>query len=152
MGPSGEKLAGVLNGFALNNPSDIDELFNAWLAYLNTALTFPFMGVYHTDDEYTSAVPDEGIVSVQRLIEIDPIFGLIAEVEHKSKKQITPIIYIEVQETESSNYEHLELYKLWLSNIYTEAEDEDELYEAWEEIELQDGEIGESPLHHNGKQ
>lgn len=133
MGEAGVKVAQILNSFQLNKPDDIDELFSAWYKYLETHLRFPFTAVYHTDDEYTAPLPDQALVNVVRLLEIDKIFGTIVETEYKNKKQIVPILYLEAQEGDSKNYEHLELYKLWLSNIYEDAED-DEIYEAWEEI------------------
>ncbi len=109
----------VIKGIDEENTS---ALFGVWKKYLEGVLIFPFDARVSGDLKGDEEIFDkyDGI-KVKKMSEIDDTYGIIVEgwkleVKKGKKKFQVPLDDLEVTDKESSNYQYINDYSVWMAN------------------------------------
>lgn len=94
---------------------DSMELLNAWEKYLEEVLIFPFSAsVIGYMDKGPLKFGDK--VSVKGITLIDDLYGIIVELRFGRKKYHHPLDDLDIIDKDSSNYQHINDYAVWMAN------------------------------------
>lgn len=118
LGDQGKRIAKVVAGMNQNedeNEDNILELLDAWEAFLEENLSFPFEAkVSESQDKGPLRLGDK--VKVKEIELTDDLYGIIVQVWHNKKKYAFPLCDLEVIGKTSSNHQHVDDYSVWFSN------------------------------------
>jgi hypothetical protein len=91
------------------------KTLSVWEEFLNENLSFPFEAkVSESQSKCPLRFGDE--LKVKKIELVDDLYGIIVEVWHQRKKYAFPLCDLEVLDTGSTNYQHVEDYCVWFAN------------------------------------
>ncbi|CEG11716.1 hypothetical protein MSIBF_A1660002 [groundwater metagenome] len=109
----------VIEGIDEENTS---VLFEVWKKYLEGVLIFPFEARVSGDLKGDEEIFDkDNRITVKKISEIDDTYGIIVEgwkleVKKGRKKFQLPLDDLKVTDEESSNYQYINDYSVWMAN------------------------------------
>ncbi len=112
LGEEGRRIQQIL---AHVDPNDELAILEAWDAHLRKVLCFPFESEV-TEFQERGQLRDGDQVIVQRITDIDDLYGILVEIRHKRDVHIFPLCDLEAKDTKSSNHGHVQAYVVWFAN------------------------------------
>ena len=112
LGEEGRRIQQIL---AHVDPNDELAILEAWDAHLRKVLCFPFESEV-TEFQERSQLRDGDQVIVQRITDIDDLYGILVEIRHKRDVHVFPLCDLEAKDTKSSNHGHVQAYVVWFAN------------------------------------
>lgn len=112
LGEEGQRIQEVLNGI---DPDDELDLLDAWEAYLEKKLSFPFEAEISEYQERGPLRTGER-VQVKRIHDTDDLYGIIVEVRRGREKFWFPLCDLEATDRSSTNYQFVKDYAVWFAN------------------------------------
>ena len=112
LGKAGKFIQAVL---ANVDENDEWEAFKAWETYLRKVLKFPFVAEI---TEFQERGPLRGVdkVTVQGILEIVDLYGVIVKVKHQRGTYDFPLCDLTAVDRASSNYDFTDAYAVWFAN------------------------------------
>jgi len=112
-GEKGIRIEEVLKGI---NQKYENESAQRWYEYLESNLSFPFKAVVSLES-YSTSIKDGDVVIVKSLIDSVDLYGIIAKTSFERHNLDIPLLELEVKDEKSKNYQLLNDYKVWFSNV-----------------------------------
>lgn len=112
IGPEGELIGEVLRGV---DPEDDYRKIEAWAAYMQKQLTFPFDALVA---EYQERGPLQSgdRVRVHGITNADASYGIIVNLHKGHKNYAFPLCDLKAQDEISENHDNIAAYRLWFAN------------------------------------
>ncbi len=111
-GDKGSRIQEVLDGI---DPDDEMGLLDAWEAYLEKKLNFPFEAEVHERHDRGPVRTGER-VKVKSIFEADDHYGIIVEVRRGREKFWFPLCELKVTDRQSTNSRIVDDYGVWFAN------------------------------------
>ncbi len=112
LGEEGRRIQQIL---AHVDPDDELAILEAWDAHLRKVLCFPFESEV-TEFQERGQLRDGDQVIVQRITDIDDLYGILVEIRHKRDIHVFPLCDLETKDPKSSNHGHVQSYVVWFAN------------------------------------
>jgi hypothetical protein len=112
LGEEGRRIQQIL---AHVDPNDESAILEAWDAHLRKVLCFPFESEV-TEFQERGQLRDGDQVIVQRITDIDDLYGILVEIRHKRDVHVFPLCDLEAKDPKSSNHGHVQSYVVWFAN------------------------------------
>ena len=94
---------------------DIMKLLKAWEEYLENVLVFPFEAkIIGYMDKGPLKSGDK--VNIKSITLVDDLYGIIVELRFGRKKFHHPLDDLDIIDKDSSNYQYINDYSVWMAN------------------------------------